>query len=57
MLPVLGGIVAIVVLIVLIVHCKLHSFVALINSSLGLGLINGLGTEKPVKSFVASRRR
>ena len=57
MLPVFGGIVAIVILIVFIVHCKLHSFVALINSSLGLGLINGLGTEKPVKSFVASRRR
>lgn len=57
MLPVLGGIVAIVVLITLIVHCQLHSFVAFIISSLGLGLVNGLGTEKPIKSFVALRRR
>lgn len=51
MLPVLSGIAAIIVLIVLIVYCKLHPFVALIISSLCLGLVNGLGTEKTVKSF------
>ncbi|MCI1979367.1 MAG: GntP family permease [Bifidobacteriaceae bacterium] len=51
MLPLISGILAIILLVVLIVHCKLSPFIALIISSLLLGLVNGLGVEKTVSAF------
>lgn len=51
MLPVISGAAAIVVLILLIVKLKLHPFIALMISSIILGLVNGLGSTKSVSTF------
>lgn len=51
MLPVVSGVAAVVVLVLLIVKLKLHPFIALMISSIGLGLVNGLGTGKTVDTF------
>lgn len=46
MLPVISGAAAIVVLILLIVKLKLHPFIALMISSIILGLVNGLASPR-----------
>jgi GntP family gluconate:H+ symporter len=51
MFAIITGILAVLLLILLIVKCKLHPFVALIIASLALGLVNGLGPSDTVDAF------
>lgn len=48
---VISGIVAIALLIILITKIKLHPFFALLVASLFLGIVNGIGVAKTVKTF------
>ncbi|HAT1684029.1 TPA: gluconate transporter [Klebsiella oxytoca] len=46
-----SGVVAIALLIILITRIKLHPFFALLIASLFLGIVNGIGVTKTVKTF------
>lgn len=48
---VISGVVSIGLLIILITKLKLHPFFALLISSLFLGMVNGMGVAKSVKTF------
>lgn len=51
MFAAISGFLAVVVLILLIVKCKLHPFIALLISGIALGIVNGLGSVGSVDAF------